>query len=283
MNMYRGTLVVEPDGGEPPAAHTPASAQTPPETAARPDPDERPARAEFRICNMRSITTVNALQELLEREAGVERVQVNAATERATVDFITGMSSPGELAKAMERGGYEVEPLGEGEASEDRVAVSRQHEVADVTRRFLVALVLTIPVVIGAMWHEFLAMPGGAAGAVVGFLSNRYVQLGLTTPVLPYSGWGFFKGMYYTLKNRTADMNTLIGIGTGAAFLYSLAATFLGGWLEGQGVEAGVYYETAAVIITLILLGRLIEVRAKAGTSAAIEKLLSLQARGARA
>jgi Cu+-exporting ATPase len=84
------------------------------------------------------------------------------------------------------------------------------------------------------------------------------------------------------LKNRTADMNTLIGIGTGAAFLYSLAATFFGGWLEARGVDAAVYYETAAVIVTLILLGRLLEVRAKAGTSAAIEKLLSLQARTAR-
>ena len=282
MNMYRGTLVVEPDGGEPPPAETPAPAQAPPESAPRPAAEERPARAEFRICNIRSITTVNALQDLLERESGVERVQVNAATERVTADFIAGMTSPGELVEAMERGGYEAEPLEEGDEIEDRGAVSRQHEVADVTRRFLVALVLTIPVVIGAMWHEFLAMPGGAAGAVVGFLSNRYVQLALTTPVLLYSGWGFFKGMYYTLKNRTADMNTLIGIGTGAAFLYSLAATFLGGWLERQGVEAGVYYETAAVIITLILLGRLIEVRAKAGTSAAIEKLLSLRARTAR-
>ncbi|MBW3554719.1 MAG: heavy metal translocating P-type ATPase [Gemmatimonadetes bacterium] len=281
MNMYRGTLVVEPaDGTAAPEAAPPA--QVRPEVAPRPDPEERPARAEFRICNMRSITTVNAIEDLLEREKGVERVQVNAATERVTVDHIPGLTSPDQLKQAMERGGYDVEELGDDEEIGDRGAVSRDAELADVTRRLQVAFVLTVPVVIGAMWHEFLAVPEGAFGAVVGVLANRYVQLALTMPVLLYSGWGFFKGTYYTLKNRTADMNTLIGIGTGAAFLYSLTATFFGGWLERQGVEAGVYYETAAVIVTLILLGRLIEVRAKAGTSAAIEKLLSLQARTAR-
>src|SRR5437879_13216657 len=77
-------------------------------------------------------------------------------------------------------------------------------------------------------------------------------------------------------------MNTLIGLGTGAAYVYSATATFFGEWLRSQGIQAGVYYETAAVIVTLILLGRLLEVRAKAGTSAAIEKLLSLQAPTAR-
>ena len=283
MNMYRGTLVVEPgEGASPAAGDAPAPTQVRPEVGPRPSPDERPARADFRICNMRSITTVNALRDLLEREDGVERAQVNAATERVTVEFTPGMTSPHELAGAMERGGYEVEPIARDEKIGDTGAASRDQEVADVTRRFIVALILTIPVTIGAMWHEFLGVPGGPFGSAIAFLSNPYVQLALTTPVLVYSGWGFFKGTYYTLKNRTADMNTLIGIGTGAAFLYSMAATFLGGWLEGQGVEAGVYYETAAVIITLILLGRLIEVRAKAGTSAAIEKLLSLQARTAR-
>ena len=281
MNMYRGTLVVEAAEGAPGAEVAPP-AQARPEVGPHPNAEERPARADFRICNMRSITTITAIEDLLEREKGVERVQVNAATERVTVDHIPGLTSPEQLKQAMARGGYEVEELTGDQEIDDRGAVTREAEVADVTRRFLVAVALTVPVILGAMWHEFLATPAGAFGGIVAFLGNRYVQLALTTPVLLYSGWGFFKGTYYTLKNRTADMNTLIGIGTGAAFLYSLAATFFGGWLEGQGVEAGVYYETAAVIVTLILLGRLIEVRAKAGTSAAIEKLLSLQARTAR-
>lgn len=283
MNMYRGTILVKPaDGAVPDGSAEQGPAQVRPAVAPRPSAEERAATAEFLIRGMRVITTVTALQDLLEREKGVERVQVNADTERATIDYIPGLTTPDDLAKAIQRAGYKAEPITETEEMEDRGVESRESELADVTRRFLVAVVLTIPLTIAAMWHLFAEMPQGVLGRVIEFVAEPLVQLVLTIPVLFYSGWGFFKGTWYTLRNRTADMNTLIGIGTGAAFLYSLAATFFGGWLESQGVEANVYYETAAVIVTLILLGRLLEVRAKAGTSAAIEKLLSLQARTAR-
>jgi len=279
MNMYRGKIVVEPAGQTTGAVSGSAPPrQIRPEATPQPSPDERPARADFLLRGMHSITTITAIEDLLERQSGVERVQVNAATERITVDYIPGFAAPERLRRAMEEAGYEAEAVTPEEEASDRGAASRHSEVADVTRRFLVAVVLTVPLTIAAMWHLAAPMPGGVLGRVIGFLAAPYVQLVLATPVLLYSGWGFFKGTRYTLKNRTADMNTLIGIGTGAAFLYSLVATFAGGWLEAKGVEAAVYYETAAVIVTLILLGRLIEVRAKAGTSAAIEKLLSLQA-----
>ncbi len=283
MNMYRGTIVVEPDGQAPRAdvaAEPPV--QVPAPAAPRPNADERPVESEFFIRGMRNITTVNALEDVLERLPGVERVQVNAATERATIAYVPGLVTPDQFVEAIKQAGYQAEPVTPDEEQADRGAVSRKSEVADITRRFYLALALTLPVLIGAMWHLVLPMLGGLLGQIVGFLANPFVQLVLTTPVLFYSGWGFFKGTWYTLKNRTADMNTLIGIGTGAAYLYSLAATFFGAWLQRQGITADVYYETAAVIVTLILLGRLLEVRAKAGTSAAIEKLLSLQARTAR-
>ena len=281
-NMYRGTLVVKPDDGEPATGGVvEAPAQVRPEVDPLPEADQRPSQAEFRIRNMRVITTITAIEDLLEREKGVERVQVNAATERVTVDYLPRVTAPHRLAHAMEEAGYEAEPLPDGPDMKGEEA-SRDSELADVTRRFVVAVVLTIPVTIAAMWHLVAPMPTGTLGRSVGFLANPFVQLVLTAPVLFYSGWGFFKGTWYTLRNRTADMNTLIGIGTGAAFVYSMVATFLADWLRAQGVEAAVYYETAAVIVTLILLGRLLEVRAKAGTSAAIERLLSLQARTAR-
>jgi Cu+-exporting ATPase len=283
MNMYRGTIVVEPDGGGPPVpVPEDGPVQVRPQVAPLPEADQRPARAEFRICEMRVITTITALEDLLEREKGVERVQVNAATERITVDYIPGLATPEQLARAMEGAGYGIEPISQAEEMTDTGVASRDEEVADVTRRFLVAVILTVPLTIAAMWHLMGPMPEGALGDVLGFVASPFVQLAITVPVLFYSGWGFLKGTWYTLRNRTADMNTLIGIGTGAAFLYSAVATFFAGWLERQGVESAVYYETAAVIVTLILLGRLLEVRAKAGTSAAIEKLLSLQARTAR-
>jgi len=283
MNMYRGTILVEPaDGAVPDGTPERGPAQVRPEVAPLPSAEERPATAEFLIRGMRAITTVTAIQDLLQREKGVERVQVNADTERATIDYIPGLTTLDDLAKAIQQAGYKAEPVSETEGRADQGADVRKSELADVTRRFLTAVVLTIPLTIAAMWHLFAGMPQGSLGRLIEFGADPLVQLVLTIPVLFYSGWGFFKGTWYTLKNRTADMNTLIGIGTGAAFLYSLAATFFGDWLEARGVEADVYYETAAVIVTLILLGRLLEVRAKAGTSAAIEKLLSLQARTAR-
>ncbi|MBW3624548.1 MAG: heavy metal translocating P-type ATPase [Armatimonadetes bacterium] len=290
MNMYRGTLLVEPNGqahDDQPVDGTSASGvaapgQVRPEVAPHPSPDERPSQAHFLIRGMRSITTTTAVEDLLERQPGVERVQVNADTERATVDYVPGLTSPDRLADAIRRAGYEAEPVSPEVQQSDRGTISRESEISDISRRFWLALVLTLPVFVGAMGHLLFPMPAGTLGQLLRFLEHPYVQLALTTPVLFYSGWGFFRGTWFTLKNRTADMNTLIGIGTGAAYLYSLAATFLGGWLQGRGVEAGLYYETAAVIVTLILLGRLLEVRAKAGTSAAIEKLLSLQAKTAR-
>jgi Cu+-exporting ATPase len=282
MNMYRGTILVEPANGAADRAPEQGPAQVRPEVAPKPDAEEQPAQVEFLIRGMRVITTVTALQDLLEREQGVEQVQVNADTERATIDYIPGLTSPDDLAHAIQRAGYKAEPVTDAEETVDHGADSRESELADVTRRFLIAVILTVPLTIAAMWHLLAEMPGGPFGRVVEFVADPLVQLVLTIPVLFYSGWGFFKGTWYTLRNRTADMNTLIGIGTGAAFLYSLVATFFGDWLEARGVEADVYYETAAVIVTLILLGRLLEVRAKAGTSAAIEKLLSLQARTAR-
>lgn len=283
MNMYRGTLVVEPNGQINDDATASASpAQVRPDVAPKPSAEERPASVEFLIRGMRAITTITALEDLLEREQGVERVQVNADTERATIDYIPSLTTPDDLAKAIERAGYEADLATDTEELEDRGAASRDSELANVTRRFVVAVVLTVPLTIAAMWHLIADMPQGPLGTVIGFVADPMVQLVLTVPVLFYSGWGFFKGTWYTLRNRTADMNTLIGIGTGAAFLYSLVATFFGEWLEARGVDAAVYYETAAVIVTLILLGRLLEVRAKAGTSAAIEALLSLQAHTAR-
>jgi Cu+-exporting ATPase len=282
MNMYRGTIVVEPGDASGTIVEATPPAQVRPEVAPRPNAEERPAQAEFFIRGMQSITTINALEDILSRQQGVERVQVNAATERATIDYIPGLTSPEELARAMEDAGYQAEAATPDEEFSDRGIASRESELEDITRRFIVSAALTLPALIGVMWHQLLPLPPGFLGRIIEFLAHPLVQLALVTPVQFYGGWGFLKGTWYTLKNRTADMNTLIGIGTIAAYGYSLAAILFGGWLERQGIEAEIYFEVAAVIITLILLGRLLEARAKAGTSAAIEKLLSLQARTAR-
>lgn len=164
MNMYRGTIVVEPNGRATGAAIADAPpVQVRPEVAPHPSPNERPARTEFFIRSMRAITTVTAIKDLLERQPGVERVQVNAATERVTVDYIPGLTSPEQLAEAIESAGYQAEWASETEELTDRGAVSREAEVADITRRFIVALVLTIPVLMGGDVAPGAANAGWAA------------------------------------------------------------------------------------------------------------------------
>ncbi len=154
-------------------------------------------------------------------------------------------------------------------------AAERQAEIADLRRRVIVGAVLTLPVLFAVMAHEVFK-----AGWVPGVLLNHWVQLALITPVMFYSGWPIHRTGWLALSHRSADMNSLITLGTVAAYGYSVAVTFAPSLLPA-GVR-GVYFETTGVILTLILLGRLIETRAKAGTGQAIRELLGLQARTAR-
>src|SRR5690606_20238434 len=135
--------------------------------------------------------------------------------------------------------------------------------------------VLTAPVLYAVMVGDFIS-----EAWVPDILREPWVQFGLITPVMVYTGWPIHRTGWLTLLHRTADMNTLITVGTMAAFAYSLIVT-VGPGLFPEDLR-GVYYEAVGVILTLILLGRMLEARAKAGTGAAIRKLLDLQAKTAR-
>jgi Cu+-exporting ATPase len=154
-------------------------------------------------------------------------------------------------------------------------AAERQAEITDMTRRVAVGAVLTVPVLFAVMAHEVFK-----AGWVPGVMLNHWLQLALITPVMVYTGWPIHRTGWLALSHRSADMNSLITLGTVAAYGYSLLVTLAPSLLPA-GVR-GVYFETTGVILTLILLGRLIETRAKAGTGQAIRELLGLQARTAR-
>ncbi len=169
-------------------------------------------------------------------------------------------------------------PEADGVAAEvsarDAEEAERAAEIADLARRVLAGVILTLPVLYAAMAHDVF-------GAwVPGALLNPWVQLALITPVMFYTGWPVHRTGWLALAHRSADMNSLITIGTTAAYGYSLLVTAAPGLLPA-GVRE-VYFETTGVILTLILLGRLIETRAKAGTGQAIRELLGLQARTAR-
>ncbi|WP_099024285.1 heavy metal translocating P-type ATPase [Mycolicibacterium palauense] len=171
------------------------------------------------------------------------------------------------------RSGTRSESAADAEAAR---AAEQRAEITDLTRRFIVGAVLTTPVLIAMMAHTLLRAPDW----VPPLLLNHWVQLALITPVMFYTGWPIHRTGWLALRHRSADMNSLVTLGTTAAFGYSLFVTLAPGLLP-EGLRE-VYYEAVGVILTLIMLGRLLEARAKAGTGEAIRALLGLQARTAR-
>jgi Cu+-exporting ATPase len=163
----------------------------------------------------------------------------------------------------------------ESVTGEDSEAAARRAEIADLARRVTVGAVLTAPVVVAVMARDLFH-----AGWVPDALLNHWVQLALITPVMAYTGWPVHRTGWLTLAHRSADMNTLITVGTVAAFTYSLLVTVAPSLFPKDLQD--VYFEAVGFILTLIMLGRLLEARAKAGTGEAIRMLIGLQARTAR-
>jgi Cu+-exporting ATPase len=189
-----------------------------------------------------------------------------------------GDESPGAPvpAAAVARGAGVVAPVESAAADEEAAQARERHaEIADLTRRVIIGAVLTLPVLFAVMAHEVFG-----ADWVPALLLNHWVQLVLITPVMVYTGWPIHRTGWLTLAHRNADMNSLITLGTVAAYSYSLVVTIAPSVLPSEVRE--VYFEAVGVILTLILLGRLLEARAKAGTGEAIRALLGLQARVAR-
>jgi Cu+-exporting ATPase len=222
-------------------------------------------------------TCVQNVETVLDRVPGVDRVQANFGAERVSVDFDPAQVQVRDLAEAVGSAGYRVleRPEPGSQQTEDAEAAARQAEIADLTWRVIVGAVLTAPVLFAVMVGDYLD-----PSWLPGILSNHWFQLALIAPVMGYTGWPIHHTGWLTLRHRTADMNTLITIGPTAAFAYSLVVTVAPGIFPAD--LRSVYYEAVGVILTLILLGRLFEARAKAGTGEAIRALIGLQAKTAR-
>jgi P-type Cu+ transporter len=219
---------------------------------------------------------VSTIEGVLCEMPGVERADVNMATERIAVGYDPGRVEVAQLREAVAGAGYELldgEPG--GEAAADAEAAARRAEIADLSRRVALGAVLTLPVFFATMAADVFD-----AGWVPGLLLDHWVQLALIAPVMLYAGWPIHRAGWPSLLRRNPDMNSLIAIGTAAAFGYSLFVTVFPAALPGD--LRAVYFEAVGVIVTLILLGRLLEVRAKAGTGEAIRKLVGLQPKTAR-
>ncbi len=226
------------------------------------------------ISGMSCASCVARVESALGEVPGVIGVSVNLARERAEVEYVASVATLELLREAVRDAGYE--PLVAEEGTVDREAERREREIRALRAVLIGAAVLSLPIVWGSLPHMGLHV------WTPDLLHRWNVQFLLATPVQFWAGWRFYKGMWATLRHGTADMNTLVAVGTSAAYLYSAAATFAPGWFTGGGLEPAVYYETASVIIVFILLGRYLEARAKGRTSEAIRKLVGLQARTAR-
>ncbi|HLM57818.1 MAG TPA: heavy metal translocating P-type ATPase [Pyrinomonadaceae bacterium] len=236
-----------------------------------------PARADLAVTGMTCAACARRIERRLSKTEGVADANVNFATSRATVHFDPARTGVRQLVEAVKSAGYGAAAPEEGAASAEE---ARRAERRDLTRRFLVSASFSLPLLALAMSH------GSVAFLNVPWMN--WAQLALAAPVVFYGGAPFYKGAWAALRHRAADMNTLVATGTGAAFLYSLVATVAPRLVTATpaashgGHAAPVYFEAAAVIIALILLGRLLEARARGRASEAVKKLLGLQARTAR-
>jgi len=232
------------------------------------------AKTRIGIKNLRCASCVTFIEESLLATPGVIRASVNIVTQQAEVEYVAGEVTLAQMRAAIEAIGYETEAQSKETTPEDAEEASRKAEYRDLRNRFTVAAILAT-IVLLLTFGEFFPLLRDIPPQ-----TNLVVMFVLTTPVLFWAGSRFFIGAWSAFKHRSADMNTLIALGTGAAYLYSSVATFLPGLLP-EGLRE-VYYDTTAIIIALILLGQLLEARAKGETNEAIRKLMGLQAKTAR-
>jgi len=238
--------------------------------------------AELMIQRLSDGSDARRLEAALRKLEGVLDAQVSYASEKAHIDYVPTLVSQAELRRQVVSAGFVAVELG-GEA-EDAEAMARQHEIDTQRRLLIIGLIFTIPLFLLSMGKDLGLLPPffydpnaqpHMAGMPEGAWWFNYLLLLLAIPVQFYVGKQYYVGSYKALRNKTANMDVLIALGSSAAFFYSLPVTF--GWIEGH-----VYFETAAVIITLIKLGKYLEARAKGRTSEAIKKLMELRAKTAR-
>ncbi|PSB48898.1 copper-translocating P-type ATPase [Cyanosarcina cf. burmensis CCALA 770] len=234
----------------------------------------------LKLRGMSCASCANNIEDAIRSVPGVDVYSVNFGTEQATVTYDPNKTDVATLQNAVDTAGYSAQPMQEDvlAAEDDTERQTRQRENRALTRKVWTSGIISAILVIGSL----PAMTGLSIPLIPMWLHNPWVQLVLTAPVQFWCGASFFVNAWKALKRHTATMDTLVAIGTGAAYLYSLFPTFFPGWFIAQGLRPDVYYEAAAVIITLILLGRLLENRAKGQTSEAIRKLMGLQAKTAR-
>jgi Cu+-exporting ATPase len=230
------------------------------------------------IKGMSCASCVETVQRTLSSLDGVISASVNFATEKATIEYFPSQAGVRDFRKAIRDAGYDlVEP----EKGEDVVETEQREREASyraLRTKVIIGGLLTVPLLILMQWDHI----GLSNLFPLSMRANFLLQFIIETPIQFWIGWQFYTGAISAGRHRTTNMNTLIAVGTSSAYIYSVIATFFPSVFQIKGYSAGVYYDTAATIVVLILLGRLFEARAKGQTSEAIKKLMGLQPKTAR-
>ncbi len=237
--------------------------------------------ATLKLRGMSCASCANSIEDAIRSVPGVNECYVNFGAERATVEYDPRKINLEAIQDAVDAAGYSAHPLQEQgvmSAEDDAEKRVRLRESRELMRKVVVAGIFSALLVLGSL----PAMTGLYIPFIPAWLHNSWVQLVLTAPVQFWCGASFYVNAWKALKRHAATMDTLVALGTSTAYIYSLLPTFFPDFFIAQGLRPDVYYEAAAVIIALILLGRLLENRAKGQTSEAIRKLMGLQARTAR-
>ena len=232
-----------------------------------------------KLQGMSCASCASSIEQAIKSVPGVIECNVNFGMEQASIQYDSQKTSLATIQEAVDAAGYKALPLQEMAAGEDDSdRKNRQAESQNLQRKLWTAGIISILLVVGGI----PAMTGLHLPFIPAWLHNFWLQLVLTAPVQFWCGKSFYVGAWKSLKRRVATMDTLIALGTSAAYFYSVFVTFFPGFFTAQGLTPSVYYEVAASVVALILLGKTLENRAKGETSEAIRKLMGLQAKTAR-
>ncbi len=229
------------------------------------------AKAELPITGMTCANCAHTVERALQKLDGVVAANASFASERASVEYLPSVVSLAAIQQAIRDVGYDVIVPAEGEAPEDVERAAREAEIRGQTRKFWVGVAFALPLFVLSMARDFGLLGEWAHAPWVNWLF-----LALATPVQFYVGWDYYVGGFKSLRAGSANMDVLVAMGSSAAYFYSLAVLLF------AGLGGHVYFETSAMIITLIKLGKMLEARAKGRTSEAIKKLMGLRPKTAR-
>src|SRR3989344_8788770 len=229
----------------------------------------------IKVLGMDSPHCAMVVQSALKKLSGVQNTDIDFSNQRAKIVFDPKKLTANDIFKVITDAGYKpIEEEGETEEIIDKEKTEREKQLKILKTKLIIGGILSVFIFLGSFPEWFSFVPK--------ILNDNLILLVLTTPVQFWIGWQFYSGLKLLVKDRTADMNTLISIGTLAAYFYSVAVTVFPGFFMRGGVAPAIYFDTSAIIIVLILLGKYFEVLMKGRASEAIKKLIGLQPKTAK-